>query len=89
MPLWSRLATPIFISLEQRTSKTLPLKAAGDGVVGERAEADESGRATRAAREWHWVIRFARQSFTAVKAVWGAPAQESVLTRAGTSKARA
>ena len=26
---------------------------AGDGVVGERAEADESGRATRGAREWH------------------------------------
>jgi hypothetical protein len=45
--------------------------------------------ATLVAREWHFVIRFPRQSVTAVNAFWAAPAQERVVTLEGTSKARA
>jgi hypothetical protein len=41
------------------------------------------------ARQCHFVIRFPRQSFTAVNAFWAAPAHEQVVTLAVTSKARA
>jgi hypothetical protein len=45
--------------------------------------------ATGVARQCHFVIRFPRQRFTAVKAFWAAPAQERVVTLEVTSKARA
>src|SRR5262249_28318870 len=45
--------------------------------------------ATLVARPCHFVIRFPRQSFTAVNAFWAAPAQEGVVTLEVTSKARA
>jgi hypothetical protein len=60
----------------------------GDVVVGDRAYADYSVLATLVARQCHFVIRFPRQSFTAVNAFWGTPAQERVVTLAVTSKAR-
>ena len=62
---------------------------AGDVVVGDRAYADYSVMATLVARQCHFVIRFPRQSFTAVNAFWAAPAVEQVVTLAVTSKARA
>ncbi len=62
---------------------------AGDVVVCDRAYADYSVMATLVARQCHFVIRFPRQSFTAVNAFWAAPAQEWVGTLAVTSKARA
>lgn len=62
---------------------------AGDVVVGDRAYADYSVMATLVARQCHFVLRFPRQSFTAVTAFWAAPAQERVVTLAVTSKARA
>jgi hypothetical protein len=61
----------------------------GDVVVCDRAYADYSVMATLVARQCHCVIRFPRQSFTAVNAFWGARAQECVVTLAVTSKARA
>jgi hypothetical protein len=61
----------------------------GDVVVGDRAYADYSVLATLVARQCHFVIRFPRQSFTAVKAFWAARAQERVVTLEVTSKARA
>jgi hypothetical protein len=62
---------------------------AGDVRVGDRASADYRVLVTGVARGWHFVIGFPRQSFTAVTAVWAAPAQERVVTLEGTAKARA
>jgi Transposase DDE domain len=61
----------------------------GDVLVCDRAYADYSVMATIVARQCHFVIRFPRQSFTAVNAFWAAPAHEHVVTLAVTSKARA
>jgi hypothetical protein len=61
----------------------------GDVVVGDRASADYSVRATLLARGCHFVIRFPRQSFTAVNAFWRAAAVEQIVTFEVTSKARA
>jgi hypothetical protein len=61
----------------------------GDVVVCDRAYADYSVLATLVARQCHFVIRFPRQSFTAVNAFWMARAQERVVTLAVTAKARA
>jgi DDE family transposase len=61
----------------------------GDVLVGDRAYADYSVLATLVARGCHFVIRFPRQSFTAVNRFWAARAQEGVVTLAVTSKARA
>jgi Transposase DDE domain len=61
----------------------------GDVLVCDRAYADYSVRATVVARQCHFVIRFPRQSFTAVNAFWAAPAHEQVVTLAVTCKARA
>jgi hypothetical protein len=61
----------------------------GDVLVGDRAYADYSVMATVVARQCHFVIRFPRQSFTAVNAFWAAPAEDQVVTLAVTSKARA
>jgi len=61
----------------------------GDVLVGDRAYADYSVLVTLVARGCHFVIRFPRQSFTAVNAFWTARAQERVVTLAVTSKARA
>ena len=61
---------------------------AGDVVGWERADAEYSGRAARVAPQWHCIIRLPRQSFTAVHAFGAAPAQEGVVTRAVTAKAR-
>lgn len=61
----------------------------GDVVVCDRAYADYSVMATLVARGCHFVIRFPRQSFTAVNAFWTARAQERVVTLEVTSKARA
>jgi hypothetical protein len=60
----------------------------GDVVVGDRAYADYSVLATLVARGCHFVIRFPRQSFTAVTAFWLARSQERVVTLEVTSKAR-
>ena len=62
---------------------------AGDVVVCDRAYAEYSVMATLVARQCHFVIRFPRPSFTAVNVFWAAPAQECVVTREVTSKARA
>ena len=62
---------------------------AGDVLVCDRAYADYSVMATIVARQCHFVIRFPRQSFTAVNAFWAAPEQERVVTLEVTSKARA
>lgn len=61
----------------------------GDVLVCDRAYADYSVMATLVARGCHFVIRFPRQSFTAVNAFWRARAQERVVTLAVTAKARA
>ena len=61
----------------------------GDVVVGDRAYADYSVLATLVARGCHCVIRFPRQSFTAVNQFWTVRAQERVVTLAVTSKAHA
>jgi hypothetical protein len=61
----------------------------GDVLVCDRAYADYSVMATVVARQCHFVIRFPRQSFTAVNAFWAAPAQEHVVTLAVTAKVRA
>lgn len=61
----------------------------GDVLVGDRAYADYSVLATIVARRSHFVIRFPRQSFTAVTAFWESRAQERVVTLEVTSKARA
>jgi hypothetical protein len=62
---------------------------AGDVLVCDRAYADYSVMATLVARQCHFVIRFPRQSFTAVNAFWTAPAQEREVTLEVTAKARA
>ena len=67
----------------------LAAMGAGDVVVCDRAYADYSVLATIVARQCHFVIRFPRQSFTAVNAFWVAPAQERVVTLEVTSKAHA
>ncbi len=54
----------------------LAVTQAGDVVVGDRAYADYSVMAMILARGCHFVIRFPRQSFTAVTAFWASPAQE-------------
>jgi hypothetical protein len=61
----------------------------GDVLVCDRAYADYSVMATVVARQCHFVIRFPRQSFTAVNTFWAAPAHEQVVTLAVTCKARA
>jgi Transposase DDE domain len=61
---------------------------AGDVVVGDRAYADYSVMATLVARQCHFVIRFPRQSFTAVNAFWAASETDRVVTLTVTSKAR-
>jgi hypothetical protein len=61
----------------------------GDVLVCDRAYADYSVMATLVARQCHFVIRFPRQSFTAVNAFWAAPDQERVVPLEVTSKARA
>jgi Transposase DDE domain len=61
----------------------------GDVLVGDRAYADYCVLATLVARGCHFVIRFPRQSFTAVNAFWTARGQERVVTLTVTSKARA
>jgi DDE family transposase len=61
---------------------------AGDVVVGDRAYADYSVMAMLVARQCHFVIRFPRQSFTAVNAFWAAPVAEQIVTLEVTSKAR-
>jgi Transposase DDE domain len=61
---------------------------AGDVLVCDRAYADYSVLAMLVAWGCHFVIRFPRQSFTAVNAFWAARAQERVVTLAVTSKAR-
>jgi hypothetical protein len=67
----------------------LAVLQAGDVVVGDRAYADYSVMATLVARGGHFVIRFPRQSFTAVNAFWRAPAMDQVVTLVVTAKARA
>jgi hypothetical protein len=61
----------------------------GDVLVCDRAYADYSVMATVVARQCHFVIRFPRQSFTAVNAFWTAPEQERVVTLEVPSQARA
>lgn len=61
----------------------------GDVLVCDRAYADYSVMAMIVAHQCHFVIRFPRQSFTAVNAFWAAAASEQVVTLAVTSKARA
>lgn len=51
----------------------------GDVVVCDRAYADYSVMARLLAQQCHFVIRFPRQSFTAVNAFWASPAQERVV----------
>jgi hypothetical protein len=60
-----------------------------DVLVCDRAYADYSVLVTIVARGCHFVIRFPRQSFTAVNAFWTARAHERVVTLAVTSRARA
>ena len=67
----------------------LAVRQAGEVLVGDRADADYSVRATMVARQCHFVIRFPRQSFTAVKAFWAVPEREQIVTLAVTSKAGA
>jgi len=62
---------------------------AGDVLVCDRAYADYSVLATLVTRGCHFVIRFPRQSFTAVNQFWTARAQERVVTLEVTSKAQA
>jgi hypothetical protein len=62
---------------------------AGDVLVCDRAYADYSVMATIVARQRHFVIRFPRQSFTAVNAFWATPASERVVTLEVPSKAQA
>jgi len=52
----------------------------GDVLVCDRAYADYSVMATSLAWQCHFVIRFPRQSFTAVNGFWASPAQERVVT---------
>jgi Transposase DDE domain len=61
----------------------------GDGVVCDRAYADYSVMARLLAQQCHFVIRFPRQSFTAVNAFWASPAQERVVTLPVPASARA
>jgi DDE family transposase len=58
-----------------------------DVLVCDRAYADYSVMATVVNRQCHLVIRFPRQSFTAVNAFWAAPEPEQVVPLAVTSKA--
>src|SRR4029434_1687070 len=60
-----------------------------DVLVCDRAYADSSVMAMLRAWKCHFVIRFPRQSFTAVNAFWAAPAQERVVTLAVPASARA
>jgi Transposase DDE domain len=66
----------------------LAVTQAGDVLVCDRAYADYSVMATVVARQCHFVIRFPRQSFTAVNTFWIAPEPEQVVTLEVTSKAR-
>jgi Transposase DDE domain len=61
----------------------------GDVLVCDRAYADYSVMAMLLAWRCHFVIRFPRQSFTAVNAFWAAAAQERVVTLEVPSSARA
>jgi hypothetical protein len=61
----------------------------GDVLVCDRAYADYSVMAMLLAWQWHFVIRFPRQSFTAVNAFWVASAQERVVTLEMPSSVRA
>ena len=60
-----------------------------DVLVCDRAYADYSVMAMLLAWQCHFVIRFPRQSFTAVNAFWAAPAQEREVTLEVPSTARA
>jgi len=60
----------------------------GDVVVCDRAYADYSVMAMLLAQQCHFVIRFPRQSFTAVNAFWASPAQERVVTLTVPASAR-
>jgi hypothetical protein len=60
----------------------------GDVVVCDRAYADYSVMAMLLAWQCHFVIRFPRQSFTAVNAFWASPAQEHVVTLTVPASAR-
>jgi hypothetical protein len=61
----------------------------GDVLVCDRAYADYSVMAMLLAHQCHFVIRFPRQSFTAVNAFWVSAAQEQVVTLAEPASARA
>jgi hypothetical protein len=61
----------------------------GDVLVCDRAYADYSVMARLLAWQCHFVIRFPRQSFTAVNAFWASSAQERVVTLAVPASARA
>jgi hypothetical protein len=61
----------------------------GDVLVCDRAYADYSVMAMLLAWQCHFVIRFPRQSFTAVNAFWASPAQERVVILAVPMSARA
>jgi hypothetical protein len=74
--------------------KTLPLKGLGAVALLRRVASRRRGRwdlsvvSAIVAHQCHFIIRVPRQSFTAVNAFWAAPAQEGVVTLAGTAKAR-
>ena len=60
----------------------------GDVLVCDRAYADYSVMAMLLARQCHFVIRFPRQSFTAVNAFWASAAPERVVTLTVPASAR-
>jgi hypothetical protein len=61
----------------------------GDVVVCDRAYADYSVMAMVVAWQCHFVIRFPRQSFSAVNAFWASTAQERIVTLSVPPNARA
>lgn len=61
----------------------------GDVLVCDRAYADYRVMAMLLAWQCHFVVRFPRQSFTAVNAFWTSPAQERVVTLTVPVSARA
>jgi len=67
----------------------LAMTQAGDVLVCDRAYADYRVLATLVAGQCHFVLRFPRQSFLAVKAFWLARAQAREVRLEVTSKARA
>jgi Transposase DDE domain len=61
----------------------------GDVLVCDRAYADYSVMSMLLAWQCHFVIRFPRQSFTAINAFWASPDQERVVTLEVPARARA